>query len=124
MRAKTTTQQLQSDADLLKLLQKTALDVPERLAVVHWIWGVSLPWEPRIDQHPIFMDLDALIRQSNQEFIDDMVRYGRPMRLYAKNLWYRLLEVRETLMRMDRFGQLSYLMDETDDGVAVEMEAA
>jgi hypothetical protein len=115
---------LQSDTDLLKLLQRGALGTPEKLSVIAWIWGVELDWQPGLERIPAYVDLEMLLRQSNQEFIDDMVRYGRPMRAYARNLWFRLLDLREQLKALDLYGeaQLSEVAEIPDSHSEMELD--
>lgn len=92
---------IETPDQLLAVLARTTLDVPQKLDIIEFLWGERPAWNGAVYQNALYLNLDVVLRQSNQEFIDDMVRFGRPMRDYMKDLWYRLMRLRANGEELD-----------------------
>lgn len=86
---------IENPDQLFSVVRRPTLDMPQKLAIIEYVWGEKLAWNSQTYQIPLFQKLDRMLKSSNQDFIDDMVRYGRPVRDYVKDLWYRLLAAKE-----------------------------
>lgn len=81
--------------DLLAKLRHRTYDVPMKLALVKYVWAINLDWTPDVHENDDYVHMEKMLQASNQEFIDDMVRYGRPSRDYVLSLWYALEELKK-----------------------------
>lgn len=77
------------------VVRRPNLDMPQKLSIIEYVWGEKLAWNTHTYELPLFRKLDQMLKASNQDFIDDMVRYGRPVRDYVRDLWYKLLAAKE-----------------------------
>lgn len=92
---------IESTEQLFAVVRRPNLDMPQKLAIIEFLWGEKIPWNSHTYQHPMFKGLERMLKGSNQDFIDDMVRFGRPMRDYVRDLCYRLLEAKELGVNQD-----------------------
>jgi hypothetical protein len=81
--------------DLLAKLRHRTYDIPMKLALVKYVWSVNLDWTPDVHENTDYVQMEKMLQASNQEFIDDMVRYGRPSRDYVLSLWYALEDLKK-----------------------------
>jgi hypothetical protein len=84
--------------DLLAKLRHRTYDIPMKLALSKYVWDIDLDWTPDIYQNVDYVQMEKMLQASNQEFIDDMVKYGRPSRDYVLSLWYTLEELRKEML--------------------------
>lgn len=68
--------------DLERVLRRNIMQMSAKLEIIRYVWGVALDWTVDLDQNPYYNHLETMIKRYNQQFIDDMYRFGHAGRDY------------------------------------------
>lgn len=68
--------------DLERVLRRNIMQINAKLEIIRYVWGIALDWTVDLDQNPYYTHLEGMIKKYNQQFIDDMYRFGHAARDY------------------------------------------
>lgn len=68
--------------DLERVLRRNIMQMSAKLKIIRYVWNVSLDWTLDLDENPYYQHLESMIKRYNQQFIDDMHRFGHAARDY------------------------------------------